>query len=54
MFLFGTKTHSYKLIFYPHIGEDQTKPVCFTKYQCDQKIEKTEVEDFCPYNGAPL
>ena len=26
-----TKTHSYELIFHPHIEEDQTKPVCFVK-----------------------
>ena len=54
MFLFGTKTHSYKLIFHPQIEEDQIKQVCFTNINLIEKIEKIEVEDFCPYNGAPL
>ena len=28
-YIWGTKTHSYQLIFHPHIEEGQTKVVCF-------------------------
>ena len=39
IFILGTKTHLYELIFHSHIEEDQTKPVYFMreKNQFDQE-----------------
>ena len=45
MLILGTKTHSYELIFHPHIEEGQTKVVyLIKKNQFDpEKYEKFEI-----------
>ena len=43
-FIWGTKTHLYKLIFHTHIEEDRTQVVCLKKNLFDQeKCEKIKI-----------
>ena len=44
--IWGTKTHSYELIFHPHIEEGQTKVVCFITKKSMWSRKNWEIEDF--------